>query len=278
MNEGRTMTAPLGIEWKALRDARIYDLAQGMQRGMPVSPNHPAYQMALLRRHGDMVRSDGGSAANEIIVTGGHVGTHIDSLAHVSQDGKLHGGIDAATVQDNEGFSVLGVDTIAPILCRGVLLDVAAVHDVDVLPPGYEVTSADLDAAAERANTEPGPGEAALIRTGWPAHWSNPEVFRGQSGGAPGPGIEAALWLAKREVRVAGAETIAFEVIRPGAGHSVLPVHRILLVESGIHIIEVMDLTRLAEDGVSEFLFILAPLKLIGATGSPVRPLALVDG
>jgi kynurenine formamidase len=57
----------------------------------------------------------------------------------------------------------------------------------------------------------------------------------------------------------------------------VLPVHRILLVESAIHIIEVMDLTGLAEASIFEFLFILAPLKLIGATGSPVRPLAVVD-
>jgi kynurenine formamidase len=271
------MTAPFGIDWEALRNARIIDLAQGMRRGMPVSPNHPAYQMALLRRHGDMMRPDGGSAANEIIVTGGHVGTHIDSLAHVSHNGKLHGGIEAATVQSHEGFSVLGVDTIAPILCRGVLLDVAAVHQTDVLPAGYEVTAADLDAAAERAGTQPGPGEAALIRTGWPVHWSDPETFRGQSGGAPGPGVEAGRWLAERNVRAAGAETIAFEVIRPGAGHSVLPVHRILLVESAIHIIEVMDLTGLAEASIFEFLFILAPLKLIGATGSPVRPLAVVD-
>ncbi|NOY55408.1 MAG: cyclase family protein [Actinobacteria bacterium] len=272
------MAAPFGIDWDALRSARVIDLAQGMRRGMPVSPNHPAYQMALLRRHGDMMRPDGGSAANEIIVTGGHVGTHIDSLAHVSHNGKLYGSIDAATVQSHEGFAVLGVETIAPILCRGVLLDVAAIHEVDVLPAGYEVTAADLDAAAKRAGTRPGTGEAALIRTGWPLHWSDPETFRGQAGGAPGLGIDAGHWLVDRKVRVAGAETIAFEVIRPGAGHSVLPVHRILLVESGIHIIEVMDLTGLAEQGIFEFLFIVAPLKLVGATGSPVRPLAVIDG
>ncbi|MFB3051808.1 MAG: cyclase family protein, partial [Acidimicrobiia bacterium] len=87
--------------WKSLLSARVIDLAQPLHRGMPVSPNHPSFQLALMRRHGDMVRSDGGSAANEIIVTGGHVGTHIDSLAHVSQDGRLHGGVDAESLQSN---------------------------------------------------------------------------------------------------------------------------------------------------------------------------------
>ena len=64
----------------------------------------------------------------------------------------------------------------------------------------------------------------------------------------------------------------------PGAGHATLPVHRILLVEAGIHIMEVMNLTELAAAGVGEFLFVAAPLKLVGATGSPTRPLAIIDG
>ena len=62
---------------------------------------------------------------------------------------------------------------------------------------------------------------------------------------------------------------------RPGAGHSRLPVHRLLLVERGIHIIETLLLEELARDGVHEFLFVAAPLKIVGGTGSPIRPLAL---
>jgi kynurenine formamidase len=76
-------------------------------------------------------------------------------------------------------------------------------------------------------------------------------------------------------VRVTGADTIAYERLAPGAGHSSLPVHTILLVENGIHIVEVMALEELAADRVYEFLFVLVPLKLTGATGSPVRPLAV---
>ncbi|HUP15595.1 MAG TPA: cyclase family protein [Acidimicrobiia bacterium] len=271
------MTAPLGLTWEALAGARLIDLAHAWERGMPVSPNHPAFQLAMMRRHGDMVRSDGGSAANEMFLLGGHVGTHLDALGHVSQDGLLFGGVAAAGSQSNNGLTALGIDTVEPILCRGVLLDVAAVHGVDILEAGYEVTVDDLDAAQETAGVGVGKGDAVLIRTGWSAHWSDADLFRGQGSGAPGPGEAAGHWLAERQIRVGGAETIAFELVRPGAGHATLPVHRILMVEAGIHIMEVMNLTDLAAAGANEFLFVAAPLKIVGGTGSPIRPLAVID-
>ena len=258
-----------------LRSGRIVDLAQPLHRGMPVSPNHPAFELSLLRRHGDQMRPDGGSAANEIIVMGGHVGTHLDGLAHVSHDGMLHGGIVAADVTSNAGFSELGIETVEPIVCRGVLLDVASVLGTEVVPPGYEITTDDLEQAEAASGTAVEAGDAVLIRTGWASLWNEPDRFRGQIDGAPGPGEAGGEWLAERRPRVAGAETIAFEVIRPGAGHATLPVHRTLLVESGIHIIEVLDLSGLA--GVEgAFTFVAAPLKIVGATGSPIRPFAVI--
>lgn len=263
--------------WERLATSKIYDLAHPLERGTPVSPNHPAFQIALMRRHGDMVRVDGASAANEVIVTGGHVGTHIDALGHVSQDGLVYGGIEASTIQSQFGLSKLGVDTIEPIFCRGVLLDVASAREVDVLDPGTEVTVADLERSQERAGVTIGEGDAVLIRTGWAAHFADAALFGGQVGGAPGPGAEAGAWLAERRPRVVGGETIAFEVVRPGEGHSTLPVHRIMLVESGINIMEVMNLQPIADAGVAEFLFVAAPLKIRGATGSPFRPLAVVE-
>ena len=149
---------------------------------------------------------------------------------------------------------------------------------VEVLDAGYEVTGEDLDAAQDAAGVVVSSDDAVLIRTGWATHWSVPEMFLGQAKGAPGPGVSAAQWLIDRDVRVAGAETIAFEVIKPGEGHATLPVHRMLLVEAGIHIIEAMNLTALAAASVYEFLFIAAPLKIAGGTGSPMRPLAVIDG
>ena len=265
-----------GADWRSLLGGTVVDLAHPWHRGMPVSPNHPAFQIALMRRHGDMVRSDGGSAANEMIVLGGHVGTHIDALCHVSHQGRLHGGVETGPVTTNEGFTRLGIDSVAPFFCRGVLLDVARVHGVDHLPPGYEMTVSDLDAAEQASGTTVGSGDVALIHSGWNRFWDDPDIFRGQIDGAPGPGEAAGEWLGERSIRAAGAETLAFEVIQPGAGHSTLPVHRQLLVEAGIHIFEAMHLGELAVLGVGEFLFMASPLKLVGGTGSPIRPIAVV--
>jgi len=255
---------------------RIHDLAQPMSNGMASSPNHPGFRMALLRRHGDMVREDGGSAANELIVTGGHVGTHVDALAHVSHRGLLHGGVDAAAAQVGGRFSQHGIDEMEPIVGRGVLLDVAAHHGLDVLPAGYGIGARDLRETASSERIEVGDRDVVLVRSGWGAHFPDAERFVGAASGVPGPNEEGARWLADRGIRATGADTIAYEQIPPGAGHRVLPVHRVLLVESGIHIVEVMNLEGLAAAKAHEFLFILAPLRIVGGTGSPVRPLAVV--
>jgi kynurenine formamidase len=261
------------------RGLRVFDLGRPMFVGMPQSPNHPVYWHTLQRRHGDVVRRGGGSASNDLLITGAHVGTHIDALAHVSQDGKLYGGVDAAEAQVGGRFMQLGIHALEPIVCRGVLLDIPAVIGAEVCAADYEVTPDDLDAAVKRQGTAPGPGDVVLIRTGWGTRFDEGESFIGGETGTPGVGEAGAKWIAATGVRCAGAETIAFERIAPGEGHSVLPAHRVLLVEHGIHILETMALEELARERVHEFLFVLTPLNLVGATGSPVRPLALVtDG
>ena len=254
----------------------VYDLAQPLATETPHSPNHPPFRMSLMRRHGDMVREDGSSAANEMFVTGGHTGTHVDALAHVSYRGELYGGVSADEAQRGGRFREHGVDAMEPMVCRGVLLDVAGLHGTDVLPGGYGITEDDLAAAAEKAGVEVRSGDVALVRSGWSRNFDDAEAFLGHESGVPGPTEEAARWLADRGVRATGAETIAYEQIRPEIGHALLPVHCLLLVEYGVHIIEVMNLSGLAEAGVQEFAFVLAPLKIVGGTGSPVRPLAVV--
>ena len=269
MSDGLLRAIEAGVE--------VLDLAQPLAAETPHSPNHPPFRMALMRRHGDTVREDGSSAASELISTGGHTGTHVDALAHVSYRGHLHGGASADEAQRGGRFSTHGVDTIEPMVCRGVLLDVAALHGVDVLPGGYGITEVDLASAEREAGVEIRAGDVALVRSGWAKHFEDTGAFVGHETGVPGPTEEAARWLAGRGVRATGGETIAYEQIRPEVGHALLPVHRLLLVERGIHIIEVMDLTPLAAAGVYEFVFVLAPLRIVGGTGSPVRPLALVQ-
>ena len=88
----------------------------------------------------------------------------------------------------------------------------------------------------------------------------------------PGPAVEGARWLSERGIFAAGSDTVAFERVPDPS----MPVHVHLLVESGIHIVECLNLEGLAAAGVAEFLFVALPLKIRGATGSPVRPIALV--
>lgn len=255
---------------------KVFDLGRPMFAGMAQSPNHPKYTHTLPRRHGDVVRPDGGSASNDLLVTGTHVGTHIDALAHVSQDGKLHGGRDAKEAGVGGRFMEHGVHTIPPIVRRGVLLDIPKVLGEPSLPPAYEITPDDLSLAGALGSGVRS-GDVVLIRSGWGKQLDvSPDAYIGNDSGVPGVGEAGAKWLASRGVFAAGADTIAFECLKPGKGHSVLPAHRVLLVEGGIFIIEALELEQLADSGVYEFTFVLSPLNLIGATGSPVRPLGLV--
>jgi kynurenine formamidase len=254
-----------------LASAKVYDLAQPYFTGMPHHPNHPPFLYSLIKEHGEYVGPNGSSSASESIAMGSHVGTHIDALCHFSCGGKLHGGDNAAGLQSyGGGLRRHSIDTVAPILRRGVLLDIAGAAGLDVLPDDFEIGPADLDGAARAANVEIRPGDVVLLRTGWARYFRNPGKFISQVHG-PGPRLAGAQWLSSRGIFAGGSDTVAFEKVPDPS----MPVHVHLLVESGIHIIECLNLEELAQAAVREFLFVALPLKLEGATGSPVRPVAV---
>lgn len=254
---------------QAIRGARIYDLGQPYFTGMPHHPAHPPYLFALTKKHGDYV-AQGVSSAADGLALGSHVGTHIDALCHFSLNGRLHGGEDAAEAQSYaSGLQKLSVDTIAPILRRGVLLDIAGIYG-DPLPADFVIAPEHLDqaAAAEKVSIEK--GDVVLLRTGWARYWDDAARFISQVRG-PGPGEPGARWLSERGVFAAGSDTAAFESVPAPA----MPVHIHLLVAGGIHIIECLNLERLAADRVHTFVFVAIPLKIRGGTASPIRPVAL---
>jgi kynurenine formamidase len=247
-----------------------------MQSGMASAPANVPFSMALSRRHGDQDRTgQGGTAANAVIITGDHVGTHIDALCHVASKGVLCGGIAVTDACQGGKFVQLGVETIKPMVCRGVFLDIPALKGKTRLDPGYGITDQDLQQAL--GDTPLNEGDVVLIRTGWIQLYSDPVAFLGHQSGTPGPDASGGRWLAEHKVRAAGGDTISFEQVELGPNVYKRPCHGILLFENGIHIIEVMDMEELAREKVKEFVFMLSPLKLVGATGSPVRPLAIVE-
>jgi kynurenine formamidase len=249
--------------WEQIGKARVYDLSQTYFTGMPHYPTHPPFLFGLTKRHGDSVGPAGNSSAADAIAMGSHLGTHIDALCHFSCGGKLHGGGEAEAVQSyGGGLQKFAVDTIAPILRRGVLIDVAG--DAPVAAD-FEITPAHLEGVDVRA------GDIVLLRTGWGSYYDDARRFVNDTR-CPGPGLSAARWLSARGIFAAGSDTVPFERSPDPA----MPVHVHLLVESGIHIIECLNLEELARDGVREFLFVGAPMKIRGATGAPIRPLAIV--
>jgi kynurenine formamidase len=256
-------------------NARCFDLSQSMQKGMPIHPAHPPFHITLNNRHGDVLRSCGHSSANELMVTSTHSATHIDSLCHVSDHGELFGNIDASETQSGVAlFKHHGAETIAPIFRRGILLDVAKVKGVDALEPAYEITVADLEASVASAKVELLQGDIVLVRTGWASLWADSPRYLGlNSAGAPGPGVAAGQWLGSRKPFAVGSDTSAFEVMNH---HNItLEVHMILIAQNGIHIIENLNLEELSKNDCSEFAFVGLPPKIVGATGSPLRPIAL---
>jgi kynurenine formamidase len=252
----------------SLEKARVFDLEQLRYAG---APSHPAHQPGFnyfLHRHHARGAPEARTGASGIIVTPEHSGTHIDALAHQAENLTLHGGIHVDEgVQTSAGFRKLGIETMAPIVTRGVLLDVAGDKRLD---PEYAITPQDLERAA---SVEVRAGDAVLVRTGFGALWSDPEAY------LKAAGISAAgsRWLIDHKVAVAGADNMAFDVMGPADPELkvTLPGHILLLVRAGIPIIENLNLEELAAAGVHEFLFVCLPLKMRGATGSPVRPIAI---
>jgi len=255
-------------------NGRIYDLEQPRYFGAPIYPGHaPGYAYTLHRRH-ERGTGEARTGASGFMYTTEHSGTHIDALCHQAEDLHLYGGLEVdARIQTAHGFTQLGVETIEPIVRRGVLLDMARQRGVDRIGSGKPIEREELEAAAQQQGVAVGEGDVVLLRTGNGALWQDPTAYL-QAGGAS---AGASSWLAGRGVRAVGADNVAWD--EPGLVDPdlkvTLPGHVILLVHFGIYIIENLFLEDLARDQCYEFTFVCLPLKLRGATGSPVRPIAI---
>jgi kynurenine formamidase len=261
-----------------MQSAQVFDLEQPRFAGMPIHPAHrPGYFYALHRRHRDSYhpeRFGPRSGASGVLTMMEHSGTHIDALCHMAGDLKLHNGIAVDAVERADGYGAHGVETIAPLIARGVMLDVARWKKVDVLPPNYAITADDLAGCARDAGVAVGGGDVLLVRTGAARLWADEAAYL-NAAGVSRSGNE---WAADRRVRAVGADNMAWDCMaeKDPVTNMALFGHLHLLVEHGIHIIENLNLDALAAAGHREFVFVAAPLKLRGATASPIRPLALV--
>jgi kynurenine formamidase len=263
-----------------LQSATVYDLEQLRFAGMPLHPAHrPGYFYALHRRHKDGYRpaeSGPRSGASGVLTMMEHSGTHIDALCHQSCDLTLFGGVPVDRAETSAGFKELGIETVPPLVGHGVLLDVAGWMGVAELPPSYAIGDRELAACAASEKVEVRSGDVLLVRTGYGAHWGDEAGYLKAAGIAK----SGTLWAADHGVVAVGADNVAWDVPEerdPDTG-STLFAHVHLLTKKGIYILENLNLEALARDRRYTFGFIGVPLKLRGATGSPIRPLALIEG
>jgi len=261
------------------RKGKVYSLSQVLDENMPLNQFHGPFFYQTFRRLEDGIRywKANFSAINVRLEMTDQHGTHIDSLNHVSLGYRLYNTPDGREITGEKGTTKLGIETMPPLVTRGIMIDVAKLAGVGILPEDYEIGMTEVSKILKEEHLQgPGKGDAVLFRTGYANLWGKENK---KSIGPPLPGInvEVADWLIENGISVAGSDTQSLEYIAavdPPSGH-VEPVHQKLIVLNGIHIIENLMLEELSRDGVSEFLFICLPLKIKGATGSPINPIAI---
>lgn len=255
--------------------SRVYDLEQPRDAHAPMLPFLAPGFVYNLHRHHEAGTGDARTAASGFIYASDHSGTHIDALSHIAEDLNLHGGKKVTPQrQTPAGFTELGVETITPILSRGVLLDVARYRGVDWIAADQPISRQDLEAVCTDQHVTLQQGDVILVRTGNGARWNDSSGYLA-SGGVR---ADASQWLADQHVTAVGADHVSWDTdgnVDPDLEIS-LPGHIILLVRHGIYIMENLFLEDLARDQIYEFLFVCLPLKMKGATGSPIRPIAVV--
>jgi kynurenine formamidase len=255
-----------------LTGARVIDLEQPRFQGMPMFPaNDPNYTFMLHRRHEEGLESR--TSAGGMILTADHAGTHVDALCHQAENMMMYGGIPVSSEnQGPRGLTALTAETLPPIIRRGVLVDLVAARG-DRLPVRYLVERDELEAVADHQGVDVRPGDVLLIHTGWGAAWRDADYITGG-----GMARSSGEWAVEHQVYAVGADNMSWDLpgyTDPVLGHT-LPNHTLLLARAGILIFENLLLGDLAATGVREFAFVSLPLKLVGATGSPTRPVAVI--
>src|SRR5262247_3405721 len=212
-------------------------------------------------------------ANEELVVTElGQIGTQFDAFAHQMWGDSFYNCFKLGEIGTRSGFKKLGVENVGSLMTRGVLIDVAGLKGVDMLPTSYMITPDDLQQALAMAGQTLRPGDAVIIRTGWSKLMGKDNQRYGTAN--PGIGIAAGQWLVTQDPMLIAADNCCVEV-RPSESPHSLPVHAMMLIQHGIYLLENLELEALATARAYEFAFIVQPLKIKGATGSAIAPIAI---
>ena len=255
-----------------VRSGRVYDLGLDLNSSVPQGPPGEFDPFTFRWVHKPEAGREGlYQYAAESVGGTPHIGTHIDGLMHATSGTTMFGGCDFTEVVSPSGFTSDGIESVAPIVTRAVVLDIAA-RAGDPLPDRYEVRIADIEGAAREQNVQFRSGDAVLVRTGKVRQYGvDNDAYQASQ---PGVGPDAAIWLFEHGMAILGTDTTGTEPLPfadPGR-----TTHQAMLVERGVHLIENLNLEELGRDKISEAMFVCLPLRITGASGSWVRPIAVV--
>jgi len=249
-----------------VREGRLYDLGRVLDEHVPVFPGRAFHQTLVTTAHHANMGGVGENRVNwitEVFSGTTQLGTHLDALSHLQVGDRAYNGRRVNDIASPAGVTALGVETVPQIVTRGFLVDVSDRG----LDAGGVITLEDV------AGLEPEPGDAVLFHTGWGARWNEPPVYLS---GEPGPGLEVAEWLAAQGVALTGCDTWSYGPVPAEDPARPFEVPQLLNVRHGVFVVENLDTSALAGDGVEEFALVLTHPKLRGATGAWTSPIALV--
>lgn len=260
---------------RLVQTGEVIRLTQLLSAKTPVPGHRSGLQHFMNRDGGDYAagarRTGGFQFAEDTVVMPLHIGTHIDALCHAWYDDKTYNGYLGNVIRSN-GAQRLGMEKMPPIVTRGVLLDLVRLKG-RVLADGEVVSADDLKAAVTQAKLSLGVGDAVLLRTGWlEAQKGKKEVDFNHE---PGIDLGAAQWLAQHDIAMLGADNFAIEVL-PFAQNTIFPVHQCLIRDFGMPLLEGLMLDDLVASGRHTFMFVASALPIVGATGSPLSPVAIL--
>lgn len=257
---------------RLIRTGEVFELGQVLSASMPI-PDGRRFEVLTKPTLMNPQSNRRGSNEELVVAEIGQVGTQFDAFSHQTIGNGLYNCFELDETLTRTGFTKLGVDRVGAIVTRGVLIDVAALKNVEMLAETYEISVEDLEQALARQGLTLMPGDAVLVHTGWGKLWGEDntryQVRR------PGIGIAAAEWLAAQDPILVGADNAGVEITPNPDPELSLPVHQILLVVHGVHLLENLKLDELAARNAYEFALIVEPLKIEGGTGSTVAPIAI---
>jgi kynurenine formamidase len=257
---------------KLVRTGEVFELGRVLSSTMPFVGTR-RFDVHLKRTVMNPQPNRRGSNEEMVISEIGQVGTQLDAFGHQTIGPGVYNCFQLDAITTRTGFTKLGVENVGLLMTRGVLIDIAALKALPTLADSYEITPKDLEEALARQKLTLQPGDAVLIHTGWGQLWGQDNARYLKSN--PGIGVAAAQWLAKQDPMLVGADTGPVELNPNPDSQLNQPVHQIMLVVNGIHLLENVKLDELATKRVHEFALILQPLKIQGGTGSTVAPVAI---